>query len=138
MKRSWQRVHVEKAGPTTKISSEIGFLFANWAIPEKRWGLRTYFFEITTGISRFVTLSLESLDEAKLHPWKSCKIVWHILGMKLNYLWFFLNCPWKFYLFLIEPQETPYAISSIFLENPSPGKANFMTSQFHNCTNLFK
>ena len=29
----------------TKISSEIGFLSVNWAIPEKRWELSTYFFE---------------------------------------------------------------------------------------------
>ena len=38
----------------TKILSEIGFLSAIWAFPEKRWGLRTYFFEKTTGISRFI------------------------------------------------------------------------------------
>ena len=82
----------------------------------------------TTGMSRFVTSHLEILDKTKRQPWKSCKIVWHFLGMKPNSLWLFLDCPWKFYLFLIYPQEIPHVISSTFLENPSPRIANFVTS----------
>ena len=48
MKRSWQREDAKKGGPalhTDKNWSEIGFLSVNWAIPEKRWELSTYFFE---------------------------------------------------------------------------------------------
>ena len=40
----------------TKISSEIGFLSVNWAIPEKRWELSTY-------------IQLEFLG-LLFHPWK--------------------------------------------------------------------
>ena len=44
----------------TKISSEIGFLSVDWAIPEKRWELTTYFFEKKQ-------LEFSSL---LFHPWK--------------------------------------------------------------------
>ena len=37
----------------------------------------------TTRISRFVILPLKMLDKTKLFiPKKSCKIIWHLLGMK--------------------------------------------------------
>ena len=39
------------------------FLLVSWDIPEKRWDLRTYFFENTTGISRFVTSPLKILGK---------------------------------------------------------------------------
>ena len=68
---------------------------------KKTWWLMIYIlFRKTTEISRFVTLSLEILGKRKLHRWKSCKIVWHLLGTKQNYLWFFLIVPENFTYFL--------------------------------------
>ena len=66
MKRSWQREDAKKGGQLctpTKMSSEMGFLSVNWATPEKRWGLRTYFFKKTTGSSRFCYFSLGNFEQ---------------------------------------------------------------------------
>ena len=85
----------------TKISSKIGFLSVNWALPGKRWELSIYirFWKKTTEISRFVISPLEILVKTKLFILKkSCKIIWHILGMNPKSLWFFLYCPWRLLL----------------------------------------
>ena len=71
MKRAWLREDVKKGGPALKLV----FLFVNWTISEKIWELRTYFFDKNVGTSGFVTSPFETLGKAKLHPWKSCKIV---------------------------------------------------------------
>ena len=54
----------------TKKLSQIDFLLLNWAIPERkeRGVLMTYFFEKTTGFSRFVILLLQILNKTKLYP----------------------------------------------------------------------
>ena len=64
MKRSKQREDAKRVVQLctlTKISSEIGFLSLNWAIPEKRWELSTYFFEKKAQL-KFLGLLF--------HPWK--------------------------------------------------------------------
>ena len=52
----------------------------NWNFLNKRysyswsfWVFKTYFFKKTPGIFRLVTLSMETLEKTKLHPWKFCK-----------------------------------------------------------------
>ena len=81
MKRSWRRVEsmcksFAQLSSVTKKLSQIDLLLLNWAIPERkeRGVLMTYFFEKTTGFSRFVILLLQILNKTKLYPWKSCKI----------------------------------------------------------------
>ena len=115
----------------TKISSEIGFLSVNWAIPEKRWELSSYFFEKekkTTGISRFVISPLDVLDKVKLFiPKKSCKIIRYLLGMK----WFII--------FSLLPLKT-LVISCLTPGNSTlyffniPGKSKSWNSQFRDFT----
>ena len=64
------------------------------------------FLKKTTGISRFVISPLEILDKIKLFiPKKSCKIIWHLLGMKPNSLWFFLYYLDNFSYFLFSPRK---------------------------------
>ena len=76
----------------TKISS-IGLLSVNWDIPEKRCGLTTYFFEKTTGISRFVISPLKFWNKASsLEILQNCMT---LLGIKPNALWFFSWLPLK-------------------------------------------
>ena len=33
------------------------------------------------GIFRFITLQLEIPDKTSFHPWKFCKIVWHLFSL---------------------------------------------------------
>ena len=64
MKRSKQREDAKRVVQLctlTKIASKIGFLSLNWAIPEKRWELSTYFFEKKAQL-KFLGLLF--------HPWK--------------------------------------------------------------------
>ena len=108
----------------TKISSEIGFLSVNWAIPEKRWELSTYSWN-----SRFVISPMEILDKTKLFiPKKSCKIIWHLLGMKPNSFLFFYFLPLKIVISCLAP-----GISTLYLSN-IPGKSKSWNSQFHGFT----
>ena len=108
----------------TKISSEIGFLSVNWAIPEKRWELSTYSWN-----SRFVISPMEMLDKTKLFiPKKSCKIIWHLLGMKPNSFLFFYFLPLKIVISCLAP-----GISTLYLFN-IPGKSKSWNSQFRDFT----
>ena len=98
-----------------KTLSKIGFLSGNWALPGKRWELSTYirFWKKTTEISRFVISPLEILVKTKLFILKkSCKTIWHILGMKPKSLWFFLYCPWRLLLL----RDNPGKFHIVFLQ----------------------
>ena len=95
--------------------------------PNRGGGLRTYFFEKTSGIFRFVTLSLEIPDKTKLHPWKFHKTVLHPLKIPRpktkthgESTLFFLYHPWKCHFFLNWPLEFLDSIFSIPLKVPCP------------------
>ena len=101
----------------TKISSEIGFLSVNWAIPEKRWELSTY---IQLEFLGFLFHQWKFWKKTKLFiPKKSCKIIWHLLGMKPNSLFFL---PLKIVV-----------ISWLYLFN-IPGKSKSWNSHFRDFT----
>ena len=105
MKRSWQREDAKKGGPA--LHTDKNFI-KNWALPGKRCELSTYirFWKKATEISRFVISPLEILVKTKLFILKkSCKIIWHILGMKPKSLWFFLYCPWRLLLLRDNPRK---------------------------------
>ena len=108
------------------FSSEIGFLSLNWAIPEKRWQLRTYLFEKATGFSRFVISPLEVLDKTKLFIHK--KILQNHMAPIGNEAKFFV-------IFSLLPLEilvisclTP-GNSTLYFFN-IPGKSKSWNSQF--------
>ena len=78
-------------------------------------------------IFRFVTLHLEIPDKTRIDSWKFCKIVWHPLEIPRlktkihgNYIWFFLEHPWKSHFFFKWLLEFPHALSLTPLEIPCP------------------
>ena len=104
MKRSWQRQDAKKSGPALHTDKNfIGnwFLVCKLGYPRKKMGFELIY---TAGISRFVISPMEILDKTKLFiPKKSCKIIWHLLGMKPNSFLFFVpeNCSY----FLFSPRN---------------------------------
>ena len=99
--------------------------------------MRIYSFEETPGIFRFVTSSLEISDKAKLHPWKSYKIVSHPLqiwrrktktlgNFTLIFLAIFFNEPlWNFLMLnssvllkILYPQLLALPCLYFFLDSP--------------------
>ena len=104
----------------TKISSEIGFLSVNWAIPEKRWELSIYNWNF---LVCYFTHGSSGQNKA-IHPKKPCKIIWHLLGMKPNSLWFFL-LPLK----IVVISFLGPGISTLYFFN-IPGKSKSWNSQF--------
>ena len=127
MKRSWQREDAKKGGPalhTDKNWSEIGFLSVNWAIPEKRWELSIYNWNF---LVCYFTHGSSGQNKA-IHPKKPCKIIWHLLGMKPNSLWFFL-LPLK----IVVISFLGPGISTLYFFN-IPGKSKSWNSQFRDFT----
>ena len=113
----------------TKILSEIRFLSVNWAIPEKKWGLRTCYFE--KKLPKFLGFLFHPWKFWTKHSYSTLKSPPKLYDTYWEWspiLFDFFYCPWKFYLFLVFPQKSTHCISSIFLENTSPGIANLMTS----------
>ena len=99
MKRSWQREDAKKGGPALRTDKNFirnWFLVCKLGYPRKKVGVEHIY---TAGISRLVISPMEILDKTKLFiPKKSCKIIWHLLGMKTNSFLFFVpeNCNFLF------------------------------------------
>ena len=110
----------------TKISSEIGFLSVNWAIPEKRWEFSTY-------------IQLEFLG-LLFHPWKfwtkqsysslknPAKLYGTYWEWSQNSFLFLYFLPLKIVISCLAP-----GISTLYLSN-IPGKSKSWNSQFRDFT----
>ena len=130
MKRSWQREDAKKGGPalhTEKNFITNWFLVCKLGYPRKKMGVEHIY---TAGISRFVISPMEILDKTKVFiPKKSCKIIWHLLGMKLNSFLFFYFLPLK----IVVISYLAPGISTLYLFN-IPGKSKSWNGQFRNFT----
>ena len=129
MKRSWQREDAKKGGPampTDKNFIRNWFLVCKLGYPRKKMGVEHIY---TAGISRLVISPMEILDKTKLFiPKKSCKIIWHLLGMKPNSFLFLYFLPLKIVISCLALR-----ISTLYLSN-IPGKSKSWNSQFHGFT----
>ena len=98
-KSSWQ---IEDVKMDSQALDTNKHFFTNWFVTNKlgysrkKIGVEDILFWKKHWNFHFVIWPFEILHKTKLYPWKSCKIVWHLLGMKPKSLWFFLVCPWKF------------------------------------------
>ena len=130
MKRSWEREDAKKGGPalhTDKNFIRNWFLVCKLSYPRKKMGVEDIY---TAGISRLVISPMEILDKTKLFiPKKSCKIMWHLLGLKPNSFLFFYFLP----LEIVVISCLAPGISTLYLFN-IPGKSKSWNSQFRDFT----
>ena len=119
----------KKGGPamhTDKNFIRNWFLVCKLGYPRKKMGVEHIY---AAGISRLVISPMEILDKTKLFiPKKSCKIIWHLLGMKPNSFSFFYFLPLKIVISCLAP-----GISTLYLSN-IPGKSKSWNSQFRDFT----
>ena len=129
MKRSWQREDAKKVGPamhTDKNFIRNWFLVCKLGYRRKKMGVEHIYI---AGISRLVISPMEILDKTKLFiPKKSCKFMWHLLGMKPSSFLFFYFLSLKIVISCLAP-----GISTLYLSN-IPGKSKSWNSQFRDFT----
>ena len=114
----------------TKISSEIGFMSVNWAIPEKRWGLKTQLFEKDHWNFQVCCFTLGNSGQYKATSLEILQNYMTPLGQnETKFFVIFSLLPLKILVVsCVTPRNSTFYFFKIFLENPSPGIGNFMTS----------
>ena len=132
MKRSWQREDAKKGGPA--LHSDKNFI-RNWFLICKLGYSRKkmevehiLFWEKQLKFLGLLFHPGNSGQNKTIHPKKILQNYMAPIENEAKFLMIFSLLPLKFFLFLVLPQEVLHCISSISLENPSPGIANFVTS----------